>query len=198
MLILGSSSPHRLALLTSAGITPTKIISPDIDETPLRKEKPGELASRLSLLKAQKVACSIKGSAYIIGADTVVGTKARIFEKAENAETIRNNLIFFSGRKILINSAVTVLRIEDSGNIKSATRLVTSSVKFKRLSQLEIEYYLNTGIGIGIAGGVEIQGFGQALFKNITGSYSGIIGLPLYETFNLLHGLGYDLFKSKG
>lgn len=202
MLILASSSAHRLKLIKNAGVVPDRIISPDIDETPLKKEKPHQLAARLSLLKAQKVieateANNCNGSIFVIAADTVVGTKARIFEKAENPDDIKNNLHFFSGKKISIFSSVTVGKKTISGEYAYASRLVKSYVKFKRLSSLEIEHYLSTGMGNNIAGGVEIQGYGEALIKNISGSYSGIIGLPLYETFNLLHGLGYELYKSK-
>ncbi len=196
-LILASSSKQRLALLHSVSIIPDQIISPEIDESPLRNEKSDRLASRLANAKATKVALCCGGDAFILSADTIVGTKARIFEKAENKETIKKYLEFFSGRKIYIKTAVSVIKVENSSITKTATKLVTSSIKLKRLSAAELAHYLETGNGLGSAGGLSIQGYGEALVQNITGSYSGTIGLPLLETINLLKGLGYDAIKGK-
>jgi septum formation protein len=195
-LILASSSPRRLELLKSLAITPDQIISPSINEEPLRHEKPDSLAVRLAKAKAIKVAIAIKGSAFILAADTIVGTKARVFEKADNNETVKKYLQFFSGRKIYIKTAIAVVKLENGKITKTAAKLVTSTVKFKRISPNELEYYLKTGKGIGVAGGFSIQGFGEALVQELSGSYSGIIGLPLRETIQLLEGLGCGLIKS--
>lgn len=196
-LILASSSPHRLALLKSINMIPDKIISPDIDETPLKKEKPDHLVVRLAETKALAVASKLSDDGLIIGADTIVGTKTKVFDKTISNEEVLNSIKFFSGKKIYIKTAVAVIKIEKGLITKKTYRLVISKIKYKRFSEEDIKLYIDSGIGIGVAGGVNIQGFGETLIQNITGSYSGIIGLPLYETINLLKGLGYDPFKSK-
>jgi len=198
LLVLASSSPHRLALLQTVGIKPDQIISPNINEERLKSEKPDKLVLRLAKEKAMAVAGNCTQDCYIIGADTIVGTNARIFEKAENDEEVRKHLQFFSGRRIYIKTAIAVVKIENGAVTKIATRLSTSKVKFKRISPEEIELYIKSACGIGVSGGLNIQGLGEILIQNIEGSYSGIIGLPLYETCNLLKGLGYDYFKSQG
>ncbi len=195
-LILASSSPRRLKLLQSLNITPDQIISSEINEVPLRNEKPDNLVTRLAGAKAIKVATNFLGDAYILAADTIVGTKSRVFDKAEDNETVKKYMQFFSGRKIYIKTSISVVKVENGIITKTATKLVTSTVKFKRISPTELEYYLKTSKGIGVAGGFSIQGFGEALIQNLTGSYSGIIGLPLKETMQLLAGLGYDFIKS--
>lgn len=195
--ILASSSPHRLKLLKSINIIPDLIISPDIDETRRVKEKTDKLVIRLAETKALAVAETYKETAYILAADTIVGTKAHIFDKAETKEDVIKYLEFFSGRRIYIKTAVSVIKLENGIVIKQATKLSVSKVKFKRITAEEIKLYLDSGYGIGTAGGLNIEDLGQVLIKNIEGSYSGIIGLPLYETINLLKGLGYDPFKSK-
>lgn len=196
-LILASSSLQRLALLKNIGITPDKIISPDIDETPLKKEKSDHLVMRLAEAKAIAVANNIKEDAFIIAADTIVGTKGKVFDKTTNDAEVLKSIKFFSGKRVYIKTAVTVIKLENGIIAKKASRLVISKIKYKRFSEEDIKHYIDSGIGIGVAGGVEIQGFGETLIQNITGSYSGIIGLPLYETLNLLKGMGYDPFKSK-
>lgn len=195
-IILASSSPHRLRLLKSINIVPDQVISPNIDETALHREKPDHLVTRLAEEKAIEVSKAIQDEAYIIAADTIVGTKNKIFDKAYNNQDVLKYLNIISGRKIYIKTAVTVLQVSKSVIIKKATRLITSKVSFKRFKESEINHYIKSGIGLEVAGGVNIEGFGEILIKNISGSYSGIIGLPLYETLNLLQGMGYDYFKS--
>jgi septum formation protein len=196
-LILASSSPQRIKLLESIDIIPDHIIAPKIDETPLRREKPDRLALRLARVKATKVALEYKGNAFILAADTIIGTKARIFEKATSDNEVKQYLEFFSGRKIYIKTAVAAIKIIDGSIVKTATKLVTSSVKFKRINPIELKHYIATGKGLNSSGGFAIEGYGETLIQNITGSYSGIIGLPLAETCRLLEGLGYGRIKSK-
>lgn len=196
-LVLASSSPQRIKILQSINIIPNLIIAPQIDETPLRYEKPDRLALRLAEAKAARVALEYKGNAFILAADTIIGTKARIFEKATNENEVKQYLEFFSGRKIYIKTAIAVIKVINGSITKTATKLVTSSVKFKRLNLLELKHYLAIGKGINTSGGFAIEGFGETLVQNITGSYSGIIGLPIAETCRLLEGLGYDTIKSK-
>ncbi len=192
MLILASSSPRRLALLQNIAIYPDQIISPDINERPLVKEKPLQLALRLAEKKAMLVASSYKDDAFILASDTVVGTKNKIFDKAETKEMVEKYLLFFSGKRIDIYTAIAAIKVKNGTIEKIATKLVVSNVKFKRFSHEEIQHYLNTDHGIGAAGGFAIQGLGETLVKWISGSYSGIVGLPLCETVNLLKGLGYN------
>jgi len=189
-LILASSSPRRLALLQNIAIYPTQIISPNIDEQPLLKETPTQLALRLAEKKAMLVASS-QTNAFILAADTVVGTKNKIFDKAETRELVEKYLHFFSGKRIVIYTAISVIKVQKCIIEKIATKLVVSKVKFKRFSHEEIQHYLDSNNGIGAAGGFAIQGLGETLVEWLSGSYSGIVGLPLCETANLLKGLGY-------
>ena len=198
LLILASSSPNRLAILRGVDITPDQVIAPNINEERLPGEKSDKLVLRLAEAKARAVATagSYEENAYILGADTIVGTQARVFEKAETDEDVKKYLQFFSGRRIYIKTAIAVVKIENGVISKVATKLSVSKVKFKRISPEEIELYIKKGCGLGAAGGFAIQGIGESLIQNINGSYSGIVGLPLYETVNLLIGLGYELFKN--
>jgi len=196
-LVLASSSPHRLKLLENISLMPDQIISADIDERPLAKEKSIELAKRLSQEKAKKIAQNYSGNAFIIAADTVVGTKAKSFDKALTTEDVAKYIDFFSGRRIHVYTAVSVIKVEQGNFQKISTRLTDSIIKFKNFSVLEKEHYIKTGHGIGVAGGLAIEGIGETLIQWMKGSYSGIIGLPLYETINLLQGLGYHVYQSK-
>ncbi len=191
-LILASSSPRRLSLLQAIGIYPNQIISPSVDEQPLAKEKPPQLALRLAEKKAMLVASTYKDDAFILAADTIVGTKSKIFDKAETREMVEKYLLFFSGRRIDIYTAIAVIKIKNGIIEKIATKLVVSNVKFKRFSYEEIQHYLSAEHGVGAAGGFAIQGLGETLVSWMSGSYSGIVGLPLCETLNLLKGLGYN------
>lgn len=195
-LILASSSKNRLGLLQTIGITPDKIISPDINETRLPKEKLDHFVMRLAEEKGEAAASNCTNKAYIIAADTIVCTKAKLFDKAINYQDVIKYLSFYSGKRIYIKTAVSVLKVENGVILKKASRLSINKIKFKRIDKEELNLYIKSGCGIGNAGGLQIEGYGQVLIKNIEGSYSGIIGLPLYETVKLLKGLGYDYFKS--
>ena len=190
-LILASSSPRRLSLLQSVAIIPDNIISPDIDETPLPREKPKATVLRLAEAKAMSIAKTFSEDAFILSADTIVNNNSKIFDKAETKEDVEKYLSFFSGRRIHINTAISVIKVKNGIIEKSATKLVESSVKFKRINPEEMKHYIASNLGIGAAGGFAIQGLGETLTQWISGSYSGMIGLPLTETLNLLRGLGY-------
>lgn len=196
-LILASASQNRLALLKSVGVNPDQIISPNIDETPLKRESSDKLAVRLATQKAEAVAAILSEDAIIIAADTIVGTKTKVFDKTSTNDEVRKSIEFFSGRRIYIKTAVVVLKVENGVIKAKSTKIVVSKVKFKRISAEEMDYYVDSKIGLGVSGGLNIEGYGQVLIKEILGSHSGIIGLPLYETMNMLKGLGYDPFKSK-
>jgi septum formation protein len=182
--ILASASPRRVDLLAQIGITADAIQPADIDETPLPDEKPREHAARLCLAKAMAVAAL---GSFTLAADTVVGVGRRILPKAEDEATARRCLTLMSGRRHRVYGGVAL--VKPGG--KTLTRLVTTDVKFKRLSPDEIDTYIASGEWQGKAGGYAIQGRAAAFAPWIGGSYSNIVGLPLYETAALLTGAGY-------
>jgi septum formation protein len=186
-LILASASPRRLELLAQVGITPDDVLPADIDESPLAQELPRQHAARLALIKARKIAGQ-ESEAWVIGADTVVGVGRRILPKAEDEATARRCLQLLSGRAHRVFGGVAIF----SPDGKVSERLVVTRVKFKRLSEQEMQDYLNCGEWQGKAGGYAIQGHAASFVAGINGSYSNVVGLPLYETMNLLSGLGWE------
>jgi septum formation protein len=185
-LVLASASPRRVALLARLGAIPDAIDPAEIDEGVMAGELPADHARRLALAKCITVAARHAG-ALILAADTVVAVGRRILPKAEDEATARSCLDLLSGRRHRVLSAV-VLASPD-GKIRN--RLSTSLVQFKRLSASEIDAYLAGGEWRGKAGGYAIQGAAEALILRIDGSYSGIVGLPLAETRNLLLAAGW-------
>ena len=179
--ILASASPRRQALLAQAGIAPKTIIAPDVDECPKKGELPRAYALRLALEKARNVA-SRAGNLPVLAADTVVACGRRILPKAETAEDVERCLRLLSGRR---HQVLTALAVMNSGEA-AKTRLVVTRVAFKVLTRSEIADYLKSGEGIGKAGGYAIQGRAEAFVRFINGSYSNVVGLPLYETMALL------------
>lgn len=187
-LVLASASPRRLDLLRQIGLVPDAIEAADLDETPQAGETPRLLALRLAQAKALHVA-QRAADAHVLAADTVVAVGRRILPKADDDAEVRACLKLLSGRahKVLTGVAVAA----PDGRV--AARLVESRVRFKRLSDAEVEAYVASGEGVGKAGGYAIQGRAGALVISLHGSYSGVVGLPLYETANLLAGLGVRL-----
>ena len=185
-LVLASASPRRLDLLRQIGIEPAAIEAAALDEAPSKNELPTIHAARLALAKAQAVA-SRHGDCFVLAADTVVGCGRRILPKAETADDARRCLALLSGRRHRVLGGVCV--IAPGG--KKAQRLVISLVRFKRLTDSEIAAYLDSGEWRGKAGGYAIQGRAGAFVAHISGSYSNVVGLPLYETLALLRGLGW-------
>ncbi|MFN3620565.1 Maf family protein [Sphingorhabdus sp.] len=186
-LILASSSPRRRDLLGRLGIDPARIASPDIDETPRKGEVPRVYALRMAWEKAAAVA---RGAGeIIIAGDTTVAVGRRILQQAADADMQRNFLTLLSGRRHHVLSAVAVIDVD--GRMRS--RICDSIVRFKRLSSDEIDGYIDSGEGLGKAGGYAIQGKAEALIDWMAGSHSGVIGLPLYETRALLRASGYPL-----
>lgn len=186
--ILASSSPRRLALLADIGIVPTKVVAADIDETPLPQEPPRFQAERLSLEKLHVVAARESG-AFILAADTVVGVGRRILPKAETPNDVRDFLRLMSGRRHHVFTGVAVQTPQG----KIISRICDSTVIFRQLSPEDIEAYVACGEGIGKAGGYAIQGRAGALIRFISGSYSNIVGLPLFEVAQILRGAGWEL-----
>ena len=185
-LILASASPRRLDLLAQIGVVPDDARAPEIDETPQRHELPRPLALRLARAKAASVAAP---GAVVLAADTVVAAGRRILPKAEREDEARACLALLSGRRHRVLTAV-VLRAPDG---RQAERVVESAVTFARLSAPQTEAYLASGEWRGKAGGYAIQGRIAAHVRALSGSYSGVVGLPLFETAQLLRGLGYRL-----
>lgn len=186
ILVLASASPRRLDLLRQIGIVPDRVDPADIDETPARGELPGPHVVRLAEAKARAVQPRHAG-AFVLAADTVVACGRRILPKAEDEATARACLSLLSGRRHRVYGGVAV--ITPAGDI--AIRRVISQVAFKRLSEAEIGAYLHGGEWHGKAGGYAVQGGAAALIPWLSGSYSNVVGLPLFETAQLLAGRGY-------
>jgi len=184
--VLASASPRRLELLRQVGLAPDSIDPPDIDETPRRGELPPAYVMRLAEEKARTVMPRHPG-AFILGADTVVACGRRILPKTEDEASARSCLELLSGRRHRVHGAITLV-IPDGG---LTSRRVDSLVAFKRLSEIEIRAYLCSGEWRGKAGGYAIQGRAAALIRWVSGSYSNVVGLPLFETVQLLAGRGY-------
>ena len=185
-LVLASASQRRLDLLRQAGIEPDVVAPAELDESALRGELPRDHARRLAEEKARHVHAQ-HPEAYVLGADTVVALGRRILPKPVDAAKARNCLERLSGRRHRVFGGVTLLAPDG----RSAHRLVTTVVRFKRLSSAEIEDYLASEEWRGKAGGDAIQGRAGAFIPTINGSYTNVVGLPLAETLGLLRGLGY-------
>jgi septum formation protein len=166
-------------------LAPDHVTPAHIDETPKRGELPRALALRLALAKARAVA-QLHPGAIVLGADTVVARGRRVLPKPENAVAARVCLDALSGYRHRVLGAVAV--IDPRG--REVCRLVTTAVHFKRLSHAEIEGYLRCGEWRDRAGGYAIQGRAAAFVRQLVGSYSNVVGLPLFETVTLLDGLG--------
>jgi len=187
-LILASQSPRRLSLLAQIGVSPDKVVPADINEAWTSGEVPKSYALRVACEKAEAVAESHKGS-IILAADTVVGLGRRILPKAETEEQARGCLALLSGRNHRVYTAVAL--ITPSGTLK--TRVVETRLKMKTLSQAELNAYIASGEWDGKAGGYGIQGIADSFIHSIIGSYSNVVGLPLFETRNLLVGSGFKI-----
>ncbi len=185
-LVLASASPRRKDLLGQIGIIPDVICPADIDETPEKQELPRKLALRLAQGKCGVVAEQHPES-FVIAADTVVAVGKRCLPKAEAIEQARDCLKLIAGRT---HTVYTGLVVAGPGGLQ-VSRVIVSRVVFKRLSQWETDLYLKSGDWKGKAGGYAIQGLAAAFVSEISGSYSSVVGLPLFETANLLRGLGY-------
>ncbi len=184
-LVLASASPRRIELLAQLGIVPDRIDPADIDETPLRDETPSRLAVRLARSKAQVVA-ERSPSAIVLAADTVVAVGRRLLEKAADEAEATKFLTLLSGRNHRVFTGVAVA----TGD-RIISRVVDTRVTFKVMSPAEIRDYVATGDWRGKAGGYGIQGPAGAFVVRIVGSHPAVMGLPLFETANLLAGVGW-------
>lgn len=184
-LVLASASPRRLELLGRLGLAPARVVATDIDESPLKGERARDHAVRLAAEKARAAAALAPG-AIILAGDTVVGAGARILPKAEDEATARECLALLSGRRHRVYSAIAV--ITPDGKLREA--LSETILRFKRLSHAEVDAYIAGGEWHGKAGGYAIQGSAEGFCNWLSGSHSGVIGLPLFETRRLLIAAG--------
>jgi septum formation protein len=187
-LVLASASPRRLDLLRQIGLQPDAVEAAEVDETPLKDETPRLLATRLAAAKADHVAARNAGS-HVLGADTVVALGRRVLPKAESQAEVRECLELLSGRAHRVLTGICAIGPDG----RRVGRLVESRLHFKRLTPSEVDGYVGCGEGLGKAGGYAIQGRAGGFVIALQGSYSGVVGLPLYEVANLLTGLGYRL-----
>ncbi len=183
-LILASASPRRRDLLALAGIAPDEVRPAEIDETPLPGELPRALVQRLAGEKARAAAAP---GDYTLAADTVVAAGRRILGKPEDAAEARRFLELLSGRQHRVLTAVALIAPDG----RESARLSETFVRFKRLAGEDIDSYLATGEWRGKAGGYAVQGMAEAFVTRLNGSWSGVVGLPLYETLALLRGAGW-------
>ena len=196
VLILGSASPRRLALLEQVGLKPDLLTPVDIDESPLKREIPRHYARRMALekLNEAKIQPQVKeifAPRYLLTADTVVALGRRIMGKAEEPDEAREQLRLLSGRAHRVLTAVCLLT--PRGNVR--TRLVETKVRFKRLSREEMDVYLASDEWRGKAGSYAIQGLAAAFVRQINGSYSAVVGLPVHEVVRMLAGNGFPVYQ---
>ena len=193
-LILASGSARRLSLLDQIGIQPDRLLPANVDEVPLAKETPRALAKRLARTKAEVSRRTADREpetrdAYVLAADTVVAVGRRVLPKPELTDEAANCLRLLSGRAHRVYTSICL--ITPKGRVRQ--KLVETRVRFKRLSREEIETYIASGEWQGKAGGYAVQGRAGAFVTKLIGSYSNVVGLPLYETMTLLMGEGYPV-----
>jgi len=185
-LVLASASPRRLDLLARIGVIPDRVLPTDIDETPRKAELPRQLAARLAAEKAAAAAAAAP-DALVLAADTVVGVGRRILPKPDTESEARRCLELLSGRRHQVTTGLVLL----APGGKRLQRLVASAVTFQRLTPAQMEDYLASGEWRGKAGGYAIQGRAEAFVRFLSGSHSNVVGLPLFETAQLLRGVGW-------
>ena len=193
-LILASGSPRRLGLLQQVGIEPAALRPSDIDETPARGELPRACANRLARAKAEAALRAVAlddnmRGAYLLASDTVVAVGRRILPKAELMEEASQCLRLLSGRSHRVFSSVCL--VTPKGAFRQ--RLIETRVRFKRLGEDDIKAYVGSGEWRGKAGGYAVQGIAGSFVVKLVGSYTNVVGLPLYESVSLLGGEGFPI-----
>ena len=183
-LVLASTSPRRLELLARIGLTPARIAAPEIDETPLKGELPRAYVARLAEGKALAVARA--ANEVVLAGDTTVAVGRRILEKPVDEADLRRMLGLLSGRRHHVYSGVCVVGADG----KPRVRVADTIVAFKVLSAAEVDWYVESGEGMGKAGGYAIQGKAESFVRFLSGSHSNVVGLPLFETRSLLSSAG--------
>ena len=193
-LVLASGSPRRLGLLNQAGIEPEALRPTEVDELPVKVELPRALANRLARTKAEAALATVRldeelRGAYVLAADTVVAVGRRVMPKAEMLEEAAQCLRLLSGRNHRVYTGICLVTPKETFR----QRLIETRVRFKRLSTEDLEAYLASGEWRGKAGGYAIQGLAGSFVVKLVGSYTNVVGLPLYETLSLLSGEGYPV-----
>jgi len=186
-LVLASTSPRRRELLARIGLVPTRIAAPEIDETPLKGELPRDYVARLAEGKA--VAVARAADEVVLAGDTTVAVGRRILEKPADEADLRRMLGLLSGRRHHVYSGLCVVGTDGQPRV----RVVDTIVAFKALSAAEIDWYVESGEGMGKAGGYAIQGRAETFVRFLSGSHSNVVGLPLFETRALLSSAGIAL-----
>jgi septum formation protein len=191
-LVLASGSPRRVSLLNQAGVEPDALRPADVDETPRQGELPRVCANRLAYAKAATALGGIGADdevygAFILAADTVVAVGRRILPKPELVDEAAQCLRLLSGRSHRVYTAICLITPKQ----KYRQRVVETRVRFKRLSSEDVESYLGSGEWRGKAGGYAAQGLAGTFIVKMVGSYTNVVGLPLYETISLLAGEGF-------
>ena len=186
-LVLASTSPRRRELLARIGLVPTRIAAPEIDETPLKGELPRDYVARLAEGKA--LAVERAADEVVLAGDTTVAVGRRILEKPADEADLRRMLSLLSGRRHHVYSGICVVGTDG----KARVRVVDTIVAFKALSAAEIDWYVESGEGMGKAGGYAIQGRAETFVRFLSGSHSNVVGLPLFETRGLLSSAGIAL-----
>ena len=193
-LVLASGSPRRLSLLNQAGIEPDSLQPTEVDEIPVKGELPRALANRLAKTKAQAALASVKideelRGSYILAADTVVAVGRRIMPKADMLDEAAACLRMLSGRNHRVYTGICLVTPRETFR----QRLIETRVRFKRLSEDDIQAYIGSGEWRGKAGGYAVQGIAGSFVVKMVGSYTNIVGLPLYESMTLLGGEGFPV-----
>jgi septum formation protein len=201
-LILASASPRRVDLLRQIQIIPNQIIPAYIDETPRRNELPADYALRMAIEKAGRIAEKLRGQyaesigradstgpsgIFVLAGDTVVAAGRRILPKVKSSQEARDCLAILSGRRHRVYGGVALHML--NGPLRH--RLVQSHVRFRRLSALDIDQYIDGGDWRGMAGGYAIQGMAARFIRDIGGSYSNIVGLSIYDVAAMLDAAGW-------
>ena len=185
-LVLASASPRRLELLAQIGVAPDAVLATDVDETPQRDELARRLVERLAALKAQ-AAHAARPDAYVLAADTTVAVGRRILGKPEDEADARRMLALLSGRAHRVLTGVAAMAPDG----RLAERISETRLQVKRLTPAETDACIASGEWRGVAGGYRVQGRFGACVRALSGSYTGVVGLPLYETRAVLEGLGW-------
>ncbi|WP_448663284.1 Maf family protein [Sphingomonas sp. CJ20] len=184
-LVLASTSPRRLDLLTRIGAVPARIAAPDVDEDARPNELPRDYVLRVAVDKAHAV--SRAADEIVLAGDTTIAVGRRILGKPADEADLRRMLALLSGRRHHCLSAICLIGLDG----KARTRISDTVVAFKRLTPREIDAYVASGEGMGKAGGYAIQGRAEAFVRFLSGSHSGVVGLPVFETRALLDSAGY-------
>lgn len=189
-LFLASASPRRQQLLEQIGILADEIMPANIDESPLKGEAVSKMTARLAKEKAQKIAADVTDG-FVLAADTAIEIGGKTLGKASSKDDVIKMISKLSGKKHRVYTSVALIKIQNGEVEKTALKTSKTIISLKRLTEQEVEEYALSGLGIGREGGFNIQTQMESFVKSINGSYSGIVGLPLFETYSLFTGLGF-------